>query len=110
MSNPVMAVGAASFGADVGYVTYRTLIRTEKSSITDLGAVVSVIGGGAVTGLFNPDHSDLFGWYSIGLASGMIVYWVVFRLMNTKKATAQAMIAMPDKSEEQALSIGGTTQ
>jgi hypothetical protein len=94
--NAVMATGAVCFGAVVGFVTYRTLIRTEKAAITDLGAVVGVIGGGAVTGLFSPEHSDLFGWYSIGLAAGLAVYFGLFWRLNGKAEMAAVMGKVPD--------------
>src|SRR5262249_45008915 len=69
-------VGAACFGIAVGYITYRTLVRTtEKAAISDLGAVVSAIGGAAVTGLFAP-RGILFAWYSIGLLAGMALFFV----------------------------------
>ncbi len=85
----VMVIGAALFGAVVGFITYRTLVRTTgKAAISDLGAVVGVIGGGAVTGLFDPHTSDLFGWYAIGLATGLGVYLVLFALLNGREMTA----------------------
>jgi hypothetical protein len=91
-SAPVMTVGALLFGAVVGFITYRTLIRTtDKASISDLGAVVGVIGGGAVTGLVDPHTSDLFGWYAIGLAAGLGAYFVLFALLNGLQKTAAVM-------------------
>jgi hypothetical protein len=91
-STHVMTIGALMFGAVVGYITYRTLIRTtDKASISDLGTVVAVIGGAAVTGLFDPHTSDLFGWYAIGLAVGLAVYFALFALLNGRTATAKVM-------------------
>jgi hypothetical protein len=91
-TSSVMAIGAVAFGASVGFIAYRTLIRTtEKAAITDLGAVVGVIGGAAVTGLFNPDESDLFGWYSIGLAGGIAIYFILFTAFNGVRETAKVM-------------------
>ena len=88
----VMAIGAVLFGAVVGFITYRTLVRTtDKAAISDLGAVVGVIGGGLVTGLFDPHTSDLFGWYAIGLATGLGVYFVMFALLNGREKTAKVM-------------------
>src|ERR1700704_306636 len=64
----VMTVGALLFGAVVGFITYRTLIRTtDKASISDLGAVVGVIGGGAGNGLVGPPTPGPFGWDPIRL-------------------------------------------
>jgi hypothetical protein len=87
-----MAVGAALFGVSVGFIAYRTLVRTsDKAAISDLGTVVAVIGGGAVTGLFDPQNSDLFGWYSIGLAIGIATFFVLFLALNGVRHTAQVM-------------------
>ncbi len=88
-SSVVMSVGAVCFGLTVGYFTYRTLMRSKETSVRDLTAVIGAIGGAAVTGLFNPDHGDLFGWYSIGLAAGVAIYWVGFRVSSGKKETAK---------------------
>ena len=60
-SRIVMSVGAFCFGATVGYITYRTLVRTEKSNVSDIATVVGAVGGAAVTGLFDPQQSDTFG-------------------------------------------------
>jgi hypothetical protein len=88
----VMTIGAVLFGAVVGFITYRTLVRTtDKAAISDLGAVVGVIGGGAVTGLFDPHTSDLFGWYAIGLAAGLAAYFLLFALLNGLDKTAKVM-------------------
>jgi hypothetical protein len=91
-TSTVMAIGAVAFGASVGFIAYRTLVRTtEKAAISDLGTVVGVIGGAAVTGLFNPKESDLFGWYAIGLAAGIAVYFTLFALFNGVRETARVM-------------------
>ena len=90
-SGVVMSVGAVCFGLTVGYITYRTLVRTAKAAITDLAAVIGAIGGGAVTGLFNPDQGDLFGWYSIGLVVGIAVFFVVHLALNGRDRTAAVM-------------------
>jgi hypothetical protein len=90
-SSMVMSVGAVCFGLTVGFFTYRTLIRSKKTSVSDLTAVIGAIGGAAVTGLFNPNHGDLFGWYSIGLAVGVALYFVGFRVLNGAEETATVM-------------------
>jgi hypothetical protein len=88
----VMTVGALLFGAVVGFITYRALIRTtDKAAVSDVGAVVGVIGGAAVTGLFDPHTSDLFGWYAIGLAVGLATYFILFALLNGVERTANVM-------------------
>jgi hypothetical protein len=71
-------VGAACFGIAVGYLTYRTLVRTAlNASVSVVAAAVGALGGAAVTGLFAPDAS-LFAWYSIGLLAGLAVCLVIF--------------------------------
>jgi hypothetical protein len=74
--------GAACFGIAVGYLAYRTLVRTAvNASIFVLAAVVAVIGGAAVTGLFVPG-TGVFAWYSIGLLAGMAVFFAIFGRLN----------------------------
>jgi O-antigen/teichoic acid export membrane protein len=94
----VMALGAVCFGFVVGYITYRTLARTaEKAVVTDLTVVVSVIGGAAVTGLFNPDHGDLFGWYAIGLVIGLAAFLVLHLVLSGRESTINVMGVLPRK-------------
>jgi hypothetical protein len=73
----VVSIGAVCFGIVVGYVTYRTLVRSDTTSISDLAAVIAAIGGGVVTQLFGDDGTDTFGWYSIGLLAGMALFLVL---------------------------------
>ncbi|MBM2620729.1 hypothetical protein JIG36_35040 [Actinoplanes sp. LDG1-06] len=73
----VVSFGACCFGIVIGYVAYRTLIRTDSSSISDIAAVVAAVGGGAVTQLYDPTAGDAFGWYAIGLLIGMAVFLVL---------------------------------
>ena len=75
----------------IGYVTYRTLVRTtEKAAITDLVAVLGAVGGGIVTSLFEPG-SALFAWYAIGLLVGMAGYFAIYLAMNGRKGVAAVM-------------------
>ncbi len=90
-SRIVMSVGAFCFGAAVGYITYRTLVRTEKSNVSDIATVVGAVGGAAVTGLFDPQHGDTFGWYSIGLITGIAAFFLLFLVLNGTAKTATAM-------------------
>jgi uncharacterized membrane protein len=76
-SPTVVSVGAVCFGLVVGYITYRTLVRVDSTSISDLAAVIAAIGGGVVTQLFGDDSTDTFGWYSIGLLIGMAVFLIL---------------------------------
>jgi hypothetical protein len=100
MSQTVMSIGAFCFGATIGFITYRTLIRSAKAQIGDLTIVISTVGGAAVTGLFNSGHGDLFGWYAIGLFLGLAAYLMLFMALNGRKMTAQ-VLAAPDIPEGQ---------
>lgn len=87
----VERAGAVCFGLVIGYLTYRTLIRTkDKPKISDLAAVLAAIGGGAVTSLFDPS-TELFAFYSIGLLIGMVVYFIGYGVLNGKTALAAVM-------------------
>ncbi|WP_331732489.1 hypothetical protein [Streptomyces sp. NBC_00989] len=90
-SHVVMSVGACCFGVAIGYITYRTLIRTEKAAVSDLTAVVGAVGGAAVTGLFDPQQGDTFGWYAIGLLTGLAAFFGLFLALNGKAKTATVM-------------------
>jgi bacteriorhodopsin len=91
-SSTITSVGAVCFGVAVGYITYRTLVRTtDKTDISDLATVVGAVGGGAVTGLFNPSSGDTFGWYAIGLLGGMVVFFVLYLILNGPTKTAGVM-------------------
>jgi hypothetical protein len=91
-SHTVMSVGALCFGVAVGYITYRTLVRTTgKTAISDLTTVVGAVGGGAVTGLFGPASGDAFGWYSIGLLAGIAAFFLLYLALNGKSKTAAVM-------------------
>jgi hypothetical protein len=88
-------VGALVFGLVVGFITYRTLVRTtDKAAITDLAAVIAAIGGGTVTRLYDPSGTP-FAWYAIGLAVGMLVFFLAYRKMNGKAALAKVMSGDP---------------
>jgi len=87
----VMSVGTVCFGLTVGHITYRTLMRTEKTTIADLTAVIGAIGGGAVTALFNPHQGDLFGWYSIGLMIGFAGFFLLYLKINGREKTGDMM-------------------
>jgi hypothetical protein len=88
----VTVVGALVFGLVVGYLTYRTLVRVEQTAITDLAAVIAAIGGGAVTQLFEPT-SDAFAWYAIGLAAGMLGFFLLYWKLNGKAELAKVMVS-----------------
>jgi hypothetical protein len=93
MSPRVITIGAVCFGIVIGYITYRTLARSEKASVSDIAAVVAAVGGGTVTTLFDRNGTDAFGWYSIGLLAGMAVYLGLSLIIRGRKETAMVMTA-----------------
>ena len=87
----ILTIGSVCFGVFVGYITYRTLARTtDKTSISDLAAVIGAVGGGAVTTIVKP-QTDNFGWYAIGLLGGFIAYGALFLKLNGKAEFAKVM-------------------
>jgi hypothetical protein len=69
----------------VGWVVYRTLRRKEGSAaLSDIATVIGAIGGGAVTALFK--NADLFGAYSIGLAIGFFLYFLIGLAVSGKES------------------------
>lgn len=60
--------GAGLFGAVVGWLANHVLQRVEKPDVAWLSSMIGVLGGGAVTALFEP-RSLLFGAYCVGLGA-----------------------------------------
>ena len=84
-------VGALVFGLVVGYITYRTLMRTaDKTAVSDLASVIGAVGGGAVTKLYD-SAGNSFAYYAFGLAIGMAAFFVLFLILNGKDTTANVM-------------------
>jgi hypothetical protein len=68
--------GALCFGIVIGWVTYRTLRRTQETvALSNIATVISAVGGAAVTTLFN--SKEMFAWYSIGLTGGFFAYLIL---------------------------------
>jgi hypothetical protein len=87
-SGTVITIGAICFGLVVGYIASRILARsTANACICNIASVIAVVGGGAVTLLFDPQESDAFGWYSIGLLIGIAIYTIVLLIIQGKKQT-----------------------
>lgn len=82
--------GAFAFGLVVGWITYRTLRRTETKGISDIAAVIGAVGGGLVTQLF-PEGEQAFGAYGIGLAVGFFVYLIVSVIVAKSTGTLDAV-------------------
>jgi hypothetical protein len=92
----VVTVGMVCFGVLIGFITYRTLIRTAgKTSIHDLTVVVAAIGGGAVTTLARP-VTNAFGWYAIGLLGGFAGYAILYWALKGKTEFAKVMNGSDD--------------
>jgi len=72
----IEAVGASCFGFVVGWITYRTLRRkTGVAALSDIATVIGALGGAGVTAHFGSEV--LFGWYSVGLAVGFVLYFII---------------------------------
>jgi hypothetical protein len=76
-------IGAICFGLVIGWITYRTLRRAANAALSDIATVVESVGGAAVTALFTSEV--LFGLYSIGLAIGFFLYFIVALLISGTK-------------------------
>jgi hypothetical protein len=101
----ILTIGSVCFGVFIGYITYRTLARTtDKTSISDLAAVIGAVGGGAVTTIIKP-QTDNFGWYAIGLLAGFIAYGVLYAAVNGKAEFAKVM-GMPGRPARGAAGTG----
>jgi hypothetical protein len=86
----LLTIGTICFGLLVGYITYRTLVRTTAASISDLAAVISAVGGGAVTTIVRPG-TNLFGWYAIALLIGFALYGGIYWKLNGREKFAIVM-------------------
>jgi len=86
----VADIGALCFGVVVGWIVYRTLRRrTDSSALSDLATVIGAVGGAAVTAIFKTE--TLFGFYSIGLASGFFVYLITSLIISGNKKVDEFM-------------------
>ncbi|EWY36961.1 hypothetical protein N825_22885 [Skermanella stibiiresistens SB22] len=73
----IKLLGAGSFGVLIGwYIYYVNRYRKGDVQLSDITTLVGVIGGAAVTTLFDP-KADLFGAYGVGLFIGFFGYFTV---------------------------------
>jgi hypothetical protein len=73
----IQLIGAAGFGAIVGwYVYYINRYREGGVQFSDLVTVIGILGGATVLAIF-PQGSGLFGAYGIGLFIGFFGYFLV---------------------------------
>jgi hypothetical protein len=87
MDNWLPYLGAAGFGAIIGwYVYYINRYRKGDVQFSDLTTLIGVIGGASITNLFGPAKDSLFGAYGIGLFVGFFGYFLVLlALVNASK-------------------------
>ena len=79
----ILDTGPLLFGVVLGWVTYRTLRRDGKHAhISDIAAVVSALGGTAVTGLVD---KLAIGWYLTGLFDGFFLFYLVHGILPEGK-------------------------
>lgn len=81
----MLTIGALCFGLILGWICYRILRRTKSNGISDLAAILGIIGGATITQIF-PSSSSLFGIYCIGLFLGFFAYLVIAGIIDTKVA------------------------
>ena len=86
----VMSFGAFCFGAVIGWVTYFTMRYNKEHAMSDIAVVVGAVGGAAVLKLFSAG-SELFSWYSIGLAAGFFVYMLILLVTTLASSGAKGL-------------------
>ena len=83
-------LGAFGFGVILGWhVYYINRYRRGEVQLTDLVALVGVLGGGAVLALF-PPKSDLFGAYGLGLFVGFFGYLATLVVLVARSSNFDA--------------------
>ena len=80
----IQLIGALLFGTIVGWYVY-LINRYRKGDVqlSDLAALIGVIGGSAVLALFDRE-GGLFGAYGIGLAIGFFSYFLSLIVMVSR--------------------------
>ncbi len=101
----ILTIGVCCFGALIGYITHRTLVRTKEASVGDLSTVVGAVGGGAVTAIVDPG-TDLFGVYAIALLVGYVFYGGLYVWLNGWDDFAKVMAKSDRGSQENDLNPG----
>ncbi|MFG1377344.1 hypothetical protein [Xanthobacter autotrophicus] len=82
-------MGAFFFGLVIGYITYRTLRRSQQQvGLSDIATVIGAVGGAAVLALF-PVETARFDYYAFGLAAGFFLYLVLAIGLSGKEKTAE---------------------
>ena len=80
----IQLIGALLFGTIIGWYVY-LINRHRKGDVqlSDLAALIGVIGGSAVLALFDRE-GGLFGAYGIGLAIGFFSYFLSLIVMVSR--------------------------
>ena len=78
--------GAVCFGVVIGWVTYRTLRRSETTGISDIASVIGALGGAAITSLW-PQGTGAFAGYCFGVIGGFFGYLIVSLMLVGKGGT-----------------------
>ena len=80
----IQLIGALLFGTIIGWYVY-LINRSRKGDVqlSDLAALIGVIGGSAVLALFDRE-GGLFGAYGIGLAIGFFSYFLSLIVMVSR--------------------------
>ena len=95
----IAGLGAILFGVLIGWLAYWILLlRAGAFALSELVAVLGVLGGGAVMSLFKDEA--LFGWYAVGLVLGFGGYLVASLLLHGKQALAPWHLAQTRSPSE----------
>jgi uncharacterized membrane protein YeaQ/YmgE (transglycosylase-associated protein family) len=86
----MLIIGALCFGLVVGWVTYRTLRRSQTNGLSDIATIIGAVGGAAVTSLF-PAGGEMFASYCLGLAIGFFAYLIAAGIITVKSAENPAL-------------------
>lgn len=69
-------IGAAFFGAVVGWLAHNVFQRAEVLNVSWLASMIGIIAGGAVTAIFQ--QKSLFGAYCMGLGISFFLRVIIF--------------------------------
>jgi uncharacterized membrane protein YeaQ/YmgE (transglycosylase-associated protein family) len=97
-------IGSLCFGIVLGWVTYRTLRRSQTNGLSDIATVLGALGGATVTALFRRDTGE-FGAYCVGLLIGFFAYLIIAVRKDAPDWLGSEPIGSPGRS----IPGGGTT-
>jgi len=79
----MLIIGSICFGLVIGWVTSRTLRRSQTNGLSDIATVIGAVGGAAITTLF-PSGTEMFSYYCIGLIIGFFAYLIVAGIISAR--------------------------